>query len=86
MKIFLIIIVCLAVITVTLTTLTGTNYIYKALRYLTADIDDYKIFDNNIVTSGVTQPIPNSSQYKKIEIPNEVNAELEKLIQLHFLF
>lgn len=85
MKKFLIIIVCLAVITVTLTTLTRTNYIYKALRYLTADIDDYKIFDNNIVTSGVTQPIPNSSLYKKIEISNEVNAELEKINSVAFL-
>ena len=85
MKKFLIIIVCLAVITVTLTTLTGTNYIYKALRYLTADIDDYKIFDNNIVTSGVTQPIPNSSLDKKIEIPNEVNTELEKINSVAFL-
>ncbi len=85
MKKFLIIIVCLAVITVTLTTLTGTNYIYKALRYLTADIDDYKIFDNNTVTIGVTQPIPNSSLYKKIEIPNEINAELEKINSVAFL-
>ncbi len=85
MKKFLIIIVCLAVITFTLTSLTGTNYIYKALRYLTADIDDYKIFDNNIVTSGVTQPIPNSSLFKKIEIPNEINAELEKINSVAFL-
>lgn len=78
MKKFLLITVSLFVILFTLTTLTGTNYLFKALWYFTADIDDYKIFDNRTVDAGVGQPIPQSSTFNSKQPSEELNSLLEK--------
>ena len=78
MKKFLGITVSILAIIFILITLTGYNYIWKAVWYYTADLDDYKIFSNNTVAIGNPQPIPNSSSYKKVEVPATVNSVLEK--------
>ncbi len=78
MKKFLLITGSLLVILFTITTFTGTNYLYKALWYFTADIDDYKIFDNRTVDAGVSQPIPQSSFFNSKQPSAELNSLLEK--------
>ncbi|MEI8201498.1 MAG: serine hydrolase [Bacteroidota bacterium] len=45
--------------------LIAPRYIQKALIYQTADIDDYKIFDNDTVKAGNYQPWKISSRYNK---------------------
>ena len=78
MKKFLLIIISLLIILFILTSLTGTNYLYKALWYFTADIDDYKIFDNRTVNIGSGQPIAQSALYNSKQPSNELNSLLEK--------
>jgi len=46
----------------------GNSYVAKALVYATADIDDYRIFDNRKIKAGTPQPWPLSSAYNKITL------------------
>lgn len=61
--------------------LSGKNYVYKALYYNFADIDDNLIFEQRKVEApSVTQPWPVSSKYNKAILPTsleKVNEELE---------
>lgn len=57
----------------------GKPYLYKAIAYNFANIDDYKIFDNNIVSaSPQPAPWPLDDQYTQI-IPDDLNSYLEKI-------
>ena len=47
----------------------GKTYLFKAVYYNFAGIDDYKIFDNNEVKTGPVQPWPVSGSYNKINVP-----------------
>lgn len=57
---------------------TGRMYLLKAAWYYTADIDDYKIFDNRTVASGEPQPWKWSAEYNKIVYPESLNQKLEE--------
>lgn len=57
----------------------GRTYLFKAIIYNYADIDDYKIFDNNIVAAADAQPWPNSSLYNKVAVPAELDQLLHSL-------
>ncbi len=59
--------------------LTGKTYLYKAIVYNFADIDDYKIFDNNVVTPAA-QPIawPQANDYTS-ELPPDLSTYLDKI-------
>lgn len=83
-KILIIIIVFLALIN-SLFFLTDTTYIYKAIRYTTADIDDYKIFENQIVLTGEIQQWSISSRYNQLQLPDTLISELEELKTVAFL-
>jgi CubicO group peptidase (beta-lactamase class C family) len=54
----------------------GKTYLFKAVFYNFAGIDDYKIFSNNKVANGKGQSWPVSVSYNKIECP----AELDNLL------
>ncbi|MBX3238939.1 MAG: serine hydrolase [Chitinophagaceae bacterium] len=57
----------------------GKPYLYKAIAYNFANIDDYKIFDNNIVSaSPQPAPWPLDDQYTQ-KIPDDLNSYLEKI-------
>jgi CubicO group peptidase (beta-lactamase class C family) len=54
------------------------NYMYKAVVYNFADIDDNDIFDQRVIKASETpQPWPLAAKYNKVELP----SELEKLHQ-----
>lgn len=63
----------------------GKTYLFKAVWYNFAGIDDYKIFSNNIVGAGKPQPWPVSTFYNKVSSPDTLNdllAELETVAVL----
>lgn len=57
----------------------GKTYLFKAIYYNFAGIDDYKIFDNNTVPVGNAQPWPVSDAYNKITSPDDLNRLLAEL-------
>jgi CubicO group peptidase (beta-lactamase class C family) len=57
----------------------GKTYLFKAVYYNFAGIDDYKIFANNKVTNGNSQPWAVSSLYNKINSPDTLNGLLAQL-------
>ena len=58
---------------------TKRTYLFKALYYNFARIDDYKHFTNNTVNVAQPQPWSISANYNKIEYPASLNRELELL-------
>ena len=76
--------ICIAVccIFILLLFATGNDYIIRGARltYLkghkTANIDDYKDFDNNLVLTGHPQPWTKHPQYNQIEITDTLQKEL----------
>jgi len=58
---------------------TGRTYLFKAVYYNFAGIDDFKIFDNNTVTAGKAQPWPVSGSYNKVSSPDDLNQLLAEL-------
>ncbi|WEK35163.1 MAG: serine hydrolase [Candidatus Pseudobacter hemicellulosilyticus] len=59
--------------------ISGRTYLFKAVWYNFADIDDYKVFTNNTITTGAHQPWPVSGQYNKQPIPDSLKNKLEAL-------
>ena len=57
----------------------GKTYLFKAVWYNFAGIDDYKIFDNNTVATGQAQPWPVSGFYNKVNSPDDLNQLLTSL-------
>lgn len=64
---------------------TGRTYLFKAVAYNFADIDDYKVFSNNEVASGSPQPWFLSSAFNKDSLPNELESELLNLQSIALL-
>lgn len=59
--------------------LTGNAYLYKMIRYNFADIDDYKIFDNNIVAAGSNPRYWEKSDDYTNSIPDTLDEYLTRL-------
>lgn len=57
----------------------GKTYLFKAVYYNFAGIDDYKIFSNDTVAIGTAQPWSQSSDYNKITPPPSLAATLDNL-------
>ena len=47
---------------------TGNSYMYRALIYQYAGIDDYKHFENRTVKAGTYIPIPDAVAYNKTHL------------------
>jgi CubicO group peptidase (beta-lactamase class C family) len=58
---------------------TGKTYLFKAVAYNFADIDDYKIFTNNTVPGGIPQPLVISPAFNKTTLPSSLDSLLKKL-------
>lgn len=58
---------------------TGNGYLVKSLLFNFADVDDYKKFDNDEVTTGTPQPWPTASQYNKAQLPNYLAQHLDSI-------
>lgn len=59
--------------------ISGKTYLFKALYYNYADIDDYKIFTNDTVASAAAQPWSLAENFNKISSPDNLNDLLKKL-------
>jgi len=57
-KWFFLIILLIVVLFSAFAVVTGKTYLFKAVYYNFADIDDYKIFTNDTVRTAVPQPWP----------------------------
>lgn len=75
----------IAVLLVGFTTITGNNYIYKAIVYNYADIDDYKLFPNDTVAAGLPQPWPFSKSYNKIKPAPSLQRQLDSIRSVAFV-
>lgn len=63
----------------------GKTYLFKAVWYNFANIDDYKKFSNTTVTVAVPQPWHNAADYNKIAYPDSLNQLLEDLASVGVL-
>ena len=59
--------------------LIGKTYLYKAIVYNFAGIDDYTIFDNRSVPAAQPVPWRFSADYGKVNIPDTLEQYLTKL-------
>src|SRR5262245_27247843 len=59
--------------------ISGRTYLFKAVYYNFAGIDDYKIFDNNSVKTGAAQPWPVSGSFNKINCPDSLAQLLAEI-------
>ncbi len=59
--------------------LSGRTYLFKAVIYNFANIDDYKKFSNNTVAVGKPQPWKVSANYNKVNYPDSLSHLLESL-------
>ena len=57
----------------------GKKYLFEAVWYNFANIDDYKKFTNNTVVTGVPQPWNLSNDYNKNPLPRELKNMLSAL-------
>jgi CubicO group peptidase (beta-lactamase class C family) len=58
---------------------TGRTYLFKAVWYNFADIDDYKVFTNNTVVTGQPQAWHLSANYNTATLPADLKQLLEQL-------
>jgi CubicO group peptidase (beta-lactamase class C family) len=59
--------------------ISGKTYLFKAVYYNFAGIDDYKIFTNDTVNVSTAQPWPVSANFNKINPPGDLNNLLKKI-------
>jgi CubicO group peptidase (beta-lactamase class C family) len=73
------VILALAVLLTAFILISGRTYLFKAIWYNFAAIDDYKHFPNDTVRTARPQPWANSSRYNQISYPDSLDAELQLL-------
>lgn len=59
--------------------ISGRTYLFKAVYYNFAGIDDYEIFSNNTITTSEHQPWPVSSLYNQPKLPDNLRQLLQKI-------
>lgn len=59
--------------------ISGRTYLFKAVWYNFADIDDYEVFTNNTVVTGQPQPWNKADNYNKPVMPADLKQMLEEL-------
>ena len=64
---------------------TGNTYMYKALLYNYADIDDLKLFPARTIAKGMPQPWPLAHDYNKTPMPAALSHELTDKKSVAFL-
>ncbi len=78
-RVFIMIIIGFAFLFTAFAFISGKTYLFKAVYYNFAGLDDYKIFTNNIVEAGEEQPWPVSTAYNKTACPDTLNEMLDEL-------
>jgi CubicO group peptidase (beta-lactamase class C family) len=59
--------------------ISGKTYLFKAVYYNFAGIDDYKIFTNDTVANAAPQPWPVAANYNSSKSPDKLNKLLDRL-------
>lgn len=59
--------------------ISGKTYLFKAVYYNYAGIDDYKIFTNDTVAAAAAQPWPLAENFNKVSSPDSLNDLLKRL-------
>lgn len=59
--------------------ISGKTFLFTAIRYNFANIDDYEKFSNNEVNTAAPQPWTNAANYNQVSYPDSLNALLEEL-------
>jgi CubicO group peptidase (beta-lactamase class C family) len=78
-RIFLLTILVLVLLFSVFAVATGRTYLFKAVWYNFADIDDYKVFTNNTVVTGQPQAWNISTDYNKATVPASLKQLLDQL-------
>jgi CubicO group peptidase (beta-lactamase class C family) len=65
--------------------ITGNTYMYPAVIYNYADIDDLDIFATRTINNENPQPWPVAKDYNKAKLPDSVRKEIEKLKTVAYL-
>ena len=65
--------------------LSGRTYLFKAVVYNLANIDDYKKFSNHTVGIAKPQPWKVSANYNKLNFPDTLSSYLEGLVSVGLL-
>lgn len=78
-KVIVVIILTVIVVFSAYAVISGRTYLFEAVWYNFADIDDYKKFSNNPVVTGEPQPWDISGDYNKNPLPVELKKKLEEL-------
>src|SRR5437870_1712618 len=65
--------------------ITGNTYMYPAILYNFAGIDDLDIFPTRTIKNDSPQPWPVANDYNKARIPDTVRNEIEKLKTVSYL-
>jgi len=58
--------------------ISGRIYLFRAVYHNFANVDDYKIFENNIVQADSIQPFDISKNYGNVVVPDDLNKLLER--------
>jgi hypothetical protein len=59
--------------------ITGKTYLFKAVYYNFAGINDYHIFTNDTIKTSVPRPWHISEQFNKVTSPDSLNKLLEEI-------
>lgn len=78
-KWFFLIILIIVLLFSAFAVVTGKTYLFKAVYYNFAGINDYQIFSNDTVRTSVPQPWPISEQFNKVTSPDSLNTLLEDI-------
>jgi CubicO group peptidase (beta-lactamase class C family) len=65
--------------------ISGNTYLYKTIIFTNPDVDDYKIFDNREIKTGLAQAWPLSKKYNKKDLPDSLHFALTKYESTAFL-
>lgn len=58
--------------------MTDRMYLFKAVLYNYSDVDDYKLFDNNVVQAGTPAIIPPAGARDSVVLPATLQEFLEQ--------
>lgn len=78
-------IIAAAAITAAAVYLSGKTYLYRALYYNLADVDDNKIFEERLMPATNPQPWPVSKHFNQAKLPKTFLQQQEKLKMAAFL-
>lgn len=78
-KRWVIAVTAIVILIIGITVMTGHSYLFKAVVYNYADIDDYRLFQNDTVKNSIPQPWPVSKRYNTICPDVQLQRQLDSI-------